>query len=315
MIFRLFILTLILSSPAFAEPAKLKIFLPREVTVNSEKVELSDITILSGDSTLLNAATNIPIGFVTIGTGQTTIDKNTILSRLASENIYGSQIEFAGADSVSVKRQSLKITGDEILKNAQKAITDAGLDTKCSWKPSTRPKDSLVDCEANQVSIKSAIEYSTQTSIRIKVVISNGNQALDAQLVQFQSQYQCRKAVAIKDIPAGTTISSENTKIETYLSSYPQNNWSEPFGLVARRAIRTHTVISGEMAQTAQSPVIVARNQGVVIQIKKPGLTISAMGEAMQDGKVNEYIKVKNIDSQKVLVAKVNDDGTVEPTY
>ncbi len=61
--------------------------------------------------------------------------------------------------------------------------------------------------------------------------------------------------------------------------------------------------------------MVVARNQGVVIQIKKPGLTISAMGEAMQDGKVNEYIKVKNIDSQKVLVAKVNDDGTVEPTY
>jgi flagella basal body P-ring formation protein FlgA len=52
-----------------------------------------------------------------------------------------------------------------------------------------------------------------------------------------------------------------------------------------------------------------------VIQVKQPGLAITAMGEALQDGRTNEYIKVRNVDSQKTLLARVNQDGTVEPIY
>ena len=41
----------------------------------------------------------------------------------------------------------------------------------------------------------------------------------------------------------------------------------------------------------------------------------TAVGKAMQDGKVGEYIKIRNIDSQRILVAKVNSDRTVEPVF
>jgi flagella basal body P-ring formation protein FlgA len=35
----------------------------------------------------------------------------------------------------------------------------------------------------------------------------------------------------------------------------------------------------------------------------------------MQEGRAGEYIKVRNLDSQRMILAKVNEDGTVEPIF
>jgi flagella basal body P-ring formation protein FlgA len=51
----------------------------------------------------------------------------------------------------------------------------------------------------------------------------------------------------------------------------------------------------------------------VVIRIEKPGFLITAVGKAMQDGKAGEYIKVRNADSQRIILARINADGSVEP--
>ena len=67
------------------------------------------------------------------------------------------------------------------------------------------------------------------------------------------------------------------------------------------------------MAKTPKPPVVIERNQTVVIRIDRAGLVVTAMGKAMQQGKLGENIKVRNVDSQRVILAKVNEDGTVEP--
>jgi flagella basal body P-ring formation protein FlgA len=67
------------------------------------------------------------------------------------------------------------------------------------------------------------------------------------------------------------------------------------------------------MAGAAQSPVVVMRNETVVIRIQQPGLTVTAVGVALQEARAGEYVKVRNADSSRVIVCKVNADGTVEP--
>ena len=67
------------------------------------------------------------------------------------------------------------------------------------------------------------------------------------------------------------------------------------------------------MLRSLEAPVIVKRNQNVVIRIERPGFLITAVGKTMQDGKVGEYIKVTNMDSQRIIIAKITEEGTVEP--
>jgi flagella basal body P-ring formation protein FlgA len=33
----------------------------------------------------------------------------------------------------------------------------------------------------------------------------------------------------------------------------------------------------------------------------------------MQDGKAGDYIKVRNMDSQRIIMARIGEDGNVEP--
>jgi flagella basal body P-ring formation protein FlgA len=35
----------------------------------------------------------------------------------------------------------------------------------------------------------------------------------------------------------------------------------------------------------------------------------------MQDGRAGDYIKIRNVDSQRIIIASVNENGTVEPVY
>ena len=114
----------------------------------------------------------------------------------------------------------------------------------------------------------------------------------------------------------GAVLTADNTKVEDVISDVPEpTNWSKPYGLVANRNMPAGTVVGTNMAKSPKPPVVIERNQNVVIRIERAGLVVTATGTATQQGKVGEYIKVKNIDSQRVILAKVGEDGTVEPVF
>jgi hypothetical protein len=60
------------------------------------------------------------------------------------------------------------------------------------------------------------------------------------------------------------------------------------------------------------SPVVVKVRQRVNLLVKGKNVIISAIGEAQQDGRVGDMIRVMNIDSKKVITGKVVSAGTVE---
>ena len=61
--------------------------------------------------------------------------------------------------------------------------------------------------------------------------------------------------------------------------------------------------------------MIVNRNQNVIIKIDRFGLLVTAAGKALQKGCAGENIKVQNVDSNRIIVAKINEDGSVEPVF
>ena len=69
------------------------------------------------------------------------------------------------------------------------------------------------------------------------------------------------------------------------------------------------------MVGQREPAVVVKRNQNVIIQVERPGLVVTAIGKAMQQARAGEYIKVRNLDSQRIILARVNEDGTVEPVF
>lgn len=203
---------------------------------------------------------------------------------------------------------------------APKYIWGSSNGTACQWEPVRIPTDLILAGPSKDVKFSPQLIETGQTSqakVRITVLVPDpvgDGKELGMREVTLCLKYNCRRAVTLTQIAAGAVITHENVKIQEDMSDYPEPvNWRPPYGLVARRRLPANTVIGPDMLDSAKTAVRIGRNKSVVIRVEMPGLVVTAMGKTMQDGHVGEHIKVRNLDSQRMILCRVNEDGTVEP--
>jgi flagella basal body P-ring formation protein FlgA len=81
-------------------------------------------------------------------------------------------------------------------------------------------------------------------------------------------------------------------------------------GQASRRAIRAGQVLS---TRFLVQPVLVRRGAPVDIVARNAGVQVTVRGEAMEAGRRNEIVRVRNVGNGKVITARVVDEHTVEP--
>ena len=299
----------------------LQLYLPREVTIKGDTISLGEVSIIRGNPRkggLAAKAGKIPLGRITMPGQEIVINRSIVLSRLACNGIPASKVTLTGAEKIKVRRQQKIIKGSEFVELAStflKKNPPAG--SVCQWSPIWTPKDLVVPEKGKDIKLSPRLAKSTsrnQAKVQIAVV-ENGKQVGECE-VTFRLKYNCRRAVALVDIPAGAVINSKNIKIESTISNHPEPvNWKPPYGFIAKRPLPANTVLGPHMVGPVKPEVIIKRNKNVVIRIEKSLLVVTAMGKAMQDGRTGEYIRVRNLNSQRIILAKVKEDGTVEPVF
>jgi len=78
---------------------------------------------------------------------------------------------------------------------------------------------------------------------------------------------------------------------------------------VSRRSQRTGTVLSPDMLDP---PIIISRNERVKIRVNRPGIQIQMNGTALENGRLDERIRVRNEQSQKIVFGRVAGRGLVQ---
>ena len=90
-----------------AGEARLRIYLPETLTADGESLTLGAITLIMGDEgPTMTKAKAVAMGRSPQLNEQITIDRRTILSRLAAEGIGGDRVELSGAEHVIVTREA-----------------------------------------------------------------------------------------------------------------------------------------------------------------------------------------------------------------
>ena len=315
-----FLLLISANTRAYTEPKgpALQIHLPREITIEGDVPNLGQVAIIRGNEFLVARACKVTLGQISAPGQKIIVDRPIVLSRLASSGITASEVTFTGAEEISVTRQHQTIKGGEFIEKAltflKKNNPDASI---CQWNLIRTPGDLILS------GIKEDIKWSlypvrsssrNQAKVRV-AVFANGKEA-GVREVTFLLRYNCRRLTALVDIPRGAVISPENVKIEKVASNHPEPaNWAVPYGFVAKRRLPANTVINPNMTGPVKPQILFKRNQSVVIKVDRLGLLITAIGKAMQDGRSGEYIRAQNTDSQRIIMAKVNEDGSVEPVF
>jgi flagella basal body P-ring formation protein FlgA len=151
---------------------------------------------------------------------------------------------------------------------------------------------------------------------KVEIIVSSADKKIGVRDVYFALKYNCRQAITTTPVVKGTVIGPENVKVEKIISNYPESSdWESPYGLIAKRSLVANTILRPYMIESHKSPIIVKRNQSVVIRIEKPGFLITAAGISLEDGKTDEHIKVRNADSKRIVIARIREDGSVEPVF
>jgi len=294
----------------------LQVYLPREVTVKENCLWLGQVSLIRGSDSFVAQASRIPLGRISVPGQEIVIDRPMVLSRLACNGIPSSKVTLLGAEKVKVKQQQQTIKGDDFVKQASSFLKDNPLTASvCRLEPLSIPQDFAVAEAGKDIELRPRLaQTSTGNQARVQIAILQGGRQIGVRETTFRLKYNCRTAVVLVDIPAGSLINSENVKIENTISSHPEPaDWKPPYGLIARLHLPANTVLAANMIGPASRPVVVERNQSVIIRLEKPGLLVTAVGKTLEDGRAGEQIKVRNVDSQRIILARVNEDGTVGP--
>ncbi len=298
----------------------LEIYLPREVTIKNDTITLGGVGIIRGEESLAAKAGAIGLGRISVPGQKITIDRQTVLSRLACNGIAGSKVRLTGAEKISVKQQQRIVKGSKFIELAKAFLKkNPSYNPACELEPLRIPADLFVP-EANKdfklLPRLAGHKVPSRKQVKVEIAVVVDGTKIASREVTFRLKYNCRKAVAKVDITKGDVISPENIRIEKAVSNIPEPaNWKGPYGLVARRRIAANSEIRPGMAGHLETAVIVKRNENVIIRIESPVLVITAIGRAKQNGRAGDYIRVQNVDSQRIITAKVNEDGTVRPIF
>jgi flagella basal body P-ring formation protein FlgA len=296
----------------------LRVHLPREATIRGKRFTLGQVGVIRGEERLVTKANKIALGQISVPGQKIIVDRSVVLSRLACNGIPALKVTLTGAEKITVKRQQQVIKGDEFVELARSFLKENPPEgAVCQLKPVRVPKDLVAPEIWRDVKLSPRLLGSgAKNRAKVQIIVLAGGKQIGTRDVTFLLKYNCRRAVALVDIPRGTSIGPENVRIEKALMDRAEPvNWSAPYGLIARRRIAAGTVIHSQMVGPVEPPVLLKRNQTVVIRVERPGLLVTAVGKAVQDGRAGEYVRVRNVDSKRIILAKVNQDGTVEPVF
>lgn len=298
-----------------------RVYMPREISISETVITLGQVAIIRAENQeMADEAESIQLGqFSSVGQ-KIIIDRAMVKSRMACENMDISKLEITGAEETEVTQKHVFIESAKLLEVAAKAleIDDAKPASVSSWTPIQVPRDFSINSSSKNIDFQaSVVKGNVPSCAKVKIDIFVDDKKVETKTVTFRYQFSCRRAVAISAIAAGASISADNVKIETYDSTQPEPaDWESPYGLISQRKIPANAIIYNGMVANKTSDVLIKRNDNVVVKIETPGMTISAVGKALEDGREGQCVKVRmniSASSQQVIFVRVRSDGTLEP--
>lgn len=128
------------------------------------------------------------------------------------------------------------------------------------------------------------------------------------------AQAAIRVVVPVHDIARGQTIEESDLTYASVdgkaLMSGTALSIDQVKGMQARRMLSQGQPFRGD---DLKRPTVVARGELITMQFEAPGVELTAVGRAMNEGGVGDTVIVQNIASYRMISATVIGPGTVRP--
>ncbi len=300
---------------------KIEINLMNKVALEDDVITIKDISSVTGDDTdLVNKVKSIAIGNAPGANSERRIDLSFIRMRLKSSNVNIKDVTFTNTKSVLVSVESTKIKGLEIAQKAKEYLLDflpmderettveLGRIPADQWVPRRRDKIdffiTLVDTNKDRGKIELVVSASSNSKLFFKVPVYFNVRVFE--FVAITKRKMGRKQQLTKE---SVFIARRDT---TRMRGMAFSSFDDLKGMTTTASVPAHTILTDYMVETP--PTI---KQGTIVKliVKKSGFKIVTKGLAQQTGYKGEVIKVKNLNSKKMLYGKIMNSDSVHVIF
>jgi len=162
-----------------------------------------------------------------------------------------------------------------------------------------------------EVTLPYGIKYNAPTNAMVNIYIDD--RLYNKSNIRFKVRVYEQVAVVGQTLPAKHIVTKEDLHLEKLDTSKLKTGYITDIdtvvGLETRRTLQNGTPLNSYMLD---KPIIIKQLAMINIMSNVNGIVVKTSGQALQDGREGNVIRVKNISSNKVVVGKVIDGSTVE---
>jgi len=301
---------------AFAEG--ITVVVSPSARVEGSFITLGQIAEITGDDSAgVDRLRQLKLGNAPAPGNNVVLTKELLGMRLAATGSDFTGISWTVPELVTVTANFQTLSRQTIIDKVVAAIEQqAGLrvnDKNLSIDALGNIQDSIVPVGklTVNISLPYGIHYSGSTNV-VAVINVNGQFVTKITIPCAVKRYD-QVAVAAVPITAGEILTLDKLRLERMdtgkLGTGYFTEMKKVIGLMTRRALTPGMVVMDAMVN---KPILIKRGSLVTLVARIGSMEITTKGQAMQDGIEGQRIRIKNVNSSKVISGKVLDENTVQ---
>lgn len=315
-----------LQPPPAAGSATATVSLRASATVTNPKVCLGDIaSIVSTDESLRRQLAELDLADLSTGGAAAPISRQQVEFRIRLAGVAPDRFLLQGAAQVHVLLAMAAVSPEEVLAAARRLVLQ-----RLPWKPEAiviRQVGSVLGLATLHDSTEHAhldAELSTKGLPlgRVRVDVSAYANGLRRETVPVELDVMLlqRVALAARRIERGEVLTEDKLRFDQRPVDRLDNYVASADSIVGKRArivLTSGQLISATEVETAlpDNPILIHAGDVVHLLANLGPLRVTAMGQAMQDGRAGQLIRVRNVDSNHMILGRVRDRETVEVNF
>lgn len=298
---------------------EVSINLKKKSSISGENIFLKNIASLDGDKEDIKELGSVYIGKLPLPGTKRTVNKEYIKTRIKQTKADMSEITLTGPNRIKVMRESVEISQEEIREIARRFLLKK------------------IQQEGANISIKNIkfngnvlVPSNKEITYEVKLFKNSiyGDTCLldiifkaDAQMikkVRVEADIERMAPVFItsRPIEKNEVISEEDIYVqERGISDLPNKviwDIKDIIGKRAKRDIQANTIFRRNLLEF---PPLVKKGELVTILAESGSIRITTKGEATENGSKGDFIKVRNLNSKKIIGGIVLDRNMVKVDF
>ena len=307
---------LLLLVPALADARAPMLRVATETSVQADEITLADLTSPDGDVELGRALSAVKLGPSPVPGGTLRLDSEFIRVR-ARQALDPSRAQLLIPERVTVTRSYQVVTGAEIAEAAQAHLIDRLEAREPQGGPyvliaAARPADLRVPTGRVDIATRVGDASPAQGYLSAAVVVRVDGRDHQTLPMTFRVARRVPVVVANHALEPKTVLGPADFRIETRVSTEIPSGalaaLSDPAGMEVLRSVRPGEILTDAVVR---AKILVRRGELVTLLLDGRGFKITTQGQAGEDARRGDIVRVINPTSRREVLGRVEGAGVV----